>query len=52
MARKPLDDNLAHCDTAYLASYTIDGKAKSSYHYLRTVSTEEWYSNRSAKLMT
>ena len=28
MARKPLHDNLAHCDTAYLASYTIDGKAK------------------------
>ena len=36
MPRKPLHDNLAHRDTAYLAAHTIDGKTKSGVyiHYV------------------
>ena len=52
MTRKPFHNDLAHCDTAYLAAHAIDGKAKCSYHYLCTISTEEWYYYRTAKLMT
>ena len=32
MTRKPLHNDLAHCDTAYLAAHAIDGKAKCSDH--------------------